>query len=102
MLENLKQPHTLESLAERVHMSPRNLSRIFKKECGVTLMEFLADARIDAARRHLESTDLAIKEIAFLCGFDSADNLRRVFSQRLGITPVEYRQHFRSDAVVLG
>jgi len=102
MLENLKQPHTLESLAERVHMSPRNLSRIFKKECGVTLMEFLTDARIDAARRHLENTDMAIKEIAFLCGFDSADSLRRVFSQRLSITPVEYRQRFHSDAVELG
>lgn len=100
MLENLKQPHTLESLAARVHMSPRNLSRIFKKECGVTLMEFLTDARIDAARRQLESTDMAIKEIAFMCGFDSADNLRRVFSQRLRTTPVEYREHFRSDTAL--
>jgi transcriptional regulator GlxA family with amidase domain len=98
ILENLQQPHTLDSLAERAHMSPRNLSRIFRKECGVTPMEFLTDARIDAARRHLESTDMAIKEIAWQCGFDSADSLRRVFSQRLQITPVEYRQRFRSDA----
>jgi transcriptional regulator GlxA family with amidase domain len=83
-------------------MSPRNLSRIFKKECGVTLMEFLSDARIDAARRYLEHTDMAIKEIAFQCGFDSADSLRRVFSQRLRITPVEYRQRFRSESLPLG
>ena len=44
---------------------------------------------------------MAIKEIAFLCCFDSAENLRRVFSQWLGITPLEYRQHFRSDTVAL-
>lgn len=97
MVDNLKTPHTLESLAQRLHMSPRNLSRIFRKECGVTPMEFLTDARIDAARRLLENTEMAMKEVAFECGFDSADALRRVFSQRLRITPVEYRQRFHSD-----
>lgn len=97
MVENLKAPHTLESLAQRLHMSPRNLSRIFRKECGVTPMEFLTDARIDAARRLLENTEMAMKEVAFECGFDSADALRRVFSHRLRITPVEYRQRFHSE-----
>ena len=97
MLENLQQAHTLESLAERVHMSPRNLSRIFRRECGLTVIDFLVDARIDAARRYLESSDMALKEIASRCGFDSVDNLRRVFSQRLKITPVEYRARFQTQ-----
>lgn len=98
MLQNLHQPHTLASLAERAHMSPRNLSRIFRKECGVTVMDYLADARIDAARRYLESTDLSIKEVAYHCGFDTPDGFRRVFSHRLGITPADYRQRFRAGA----
>lgn len=95
LLGNLQLPHTLATLAERLHMSPRNLSRIFRKECGMSVMDYLADARIDAARRLLEGSDLAIKEIAHRCGFDSPDGLRRVFVQRLAITPVEYRQRFR-------
>lgn len=102
MLRNLHQPHTLASLAERAHMSPRNLSRLFRKECGVTAMDYLADARIDAARRYLESTDLAVKEVAHQCGFDTPDGFRRVFSQRLGITPLDYRQRFRTDAMEQG
>lgn len=38
-----------------------------------------------------------MKEVAFECGFDSADALRRVFNPRLRITPAEYRQRFHSD-----
>jgi transcriptional regulator GlxA family with amidase domain len=38
-----------------------------------------------------------MKEIAFESGFDGADAPRRVFAQRLGITPLEYRQRFRSE-----
>jgi len=96
MLANLQLDHSLASLAERVHMSSRNLSRLFAKETGMPPMTFLNDARIDAVRRHLEATEQSIKEIAHRCGFESADSLRRVFVKRLAISPVEYRQRFRS------
>ncbi|WP_186206621.1 GlxA family transcriptional regulator [Burkholderia gladioli] len=82
----------------RVHMSPRNLSRVFSREFGVGLIAFLNHARIDAARLLLESTRHSISEIARRCGFDSADALRRVFARRLGVGPQEYRQRFRSTS----
>jgi transcriptional regulator GlxA family with amidase domain len=96
LLDNLHLNHTTTSLAHRLKMSPRNLSRLFTKECGISLIAFLNDARIDAARRYLESTRHPIGEIAKRCGFESADTLRRTFSRRLQISPVEYRQRFRS------
>lgn len=96
LLENLHLNHSLASLAERVHMSPRNLSRLFAKDTGMPPMAFLADARIDAVRRYLENTEQSIKEIAHRCGFESTDSLRRVFVKRLSISPIEYRQRFRS------
>lgn len=98
LLGNLHLNHSLASLAERVHMSPRNLSRLFAKDTGMPPMAFLADARIDAVRRYLENTEQSIKEIAHRCGFESTDSLRRVFVKRLSISPVEYRQRFRSGA----
>lgn len=98
MLANLHVNHSLTSLAERVHMSPRNLSRLFAKETGIPPMAFLADARIDAVRRYLESTEQSMKEIAHRCGFENADSLRRVFVKRLSISPVEYRQRFRTGS----
>lgn len=97
MLDNLDVDHCVESLAQRVHMSPRNLSRIFSRECGVGLIAFLNHARIDAARTMLESTQHSITEIARSCGFDGANALRRVFVRRLGVSPLEYRQRFRSS-----
>jgi len=97
VLANLEIDHTLPSIAEKMQMSERHLSRIFKNECGMTLMTFVNDARIDAARRYLESTDMNLNEIAKRCGFSSAAVLRRVFAKRLEIAPLDYRHRFRSE-----
>ncbi|HEY1998953.1 GlxA family transcriptional regulator [Paraburkholderia sp.] len=96
MLDNLAAGHTLASLAERAHMSARNMTRLFTRECGVSPATFLNNARIDAARRFLESTDLTLREIAKRCGFDGTDGFRRTFQRRLQINPADYRDRFRS------
>ncbi|GAB5096753.1 GlxA family transcriptional regulator [Caballeronia sp. LP006] len=98
MLDNLHVAHTVASLADRAHMSARNLSRIFAKDCGTTPMTFLANARIDAARHYLEATELPMREIARRCGFEDTDGFRRTFFRRLSINPVDYRDRFRSKA----
>ncbi len=97
VLENLDVEHTLSSIAEKMQMSERHLSRIVKQECGMTLMTFINDARIDAVRRHLEATDINLTEIAKRCGFANAATLRRVFTKRLGIAPIDYRERFKTD-----
>lgn len=97
ILDNLEVEHTLPSIAEKMQMSARHLSRVFKQECGMTVMNFVNDARIDASRRHLESTDLGLTDIARRCGFGNAATFRRIFSKRLGISPFDYRQRFHLD-----
>jgi transcriptional regulator GlxA family with amidase domain len=96
ILSNLGIDHSVESIAKHFHMSPRNLSRVFRKGSGSTLISFLHDARIDAARRYLETTGFTVKEIAGRCGFGNGESLRRIFTSRLEIGPVEYRERFRS------
>jgi transcriptional regulator GlxA family with amidase domain len=97
MLDHLHVDHTVSSLAERAHMSARNLSRTFIKECGVTPMTFLNHARIDAARHYLEATALPLRDIARRCGFDNTEGFRRIFQRRLQINPADYRERFRSS-----
>jgi len=97
MLDNLHVDHTVTTLAERAHMSARNLSRTFMKECGVTPITFLSHARIDAARHYLEATGLPLREIARRCGFENTDGFRRIFQRRLQINPADYRDRFRSS-----
>jgi transcriptional regulator GlxA family with amidase domain len=101
MLDHLHVEHTVASLAERIHMSPRNLSRTFTKDCGVTPMTFLNNARIDAARSYLEATDLPLREIAKRCGFDGTEGFRRTFNRRLQINPADYRDRFKSRDVAM-
>ncbi|HTT03730.1 MAG TPA: GlxA family transcriptional regulator [Steroidobacteraceae bacterium] len=96
ILQHLQANHSVSAVAERFHMSARNLSRVFRKSTGTTLLSFVNDARIDAARRYLETTDMAIKEIAARCGFESAEHLRRRFADRLDMGPQDYRRRFRS------
>jgi len=98
MLEHLDEPLTVDVLAGRVAMSPRNFARSFVREIGITPARYLLQLRVEAARRLLEQTDRSVTQIARASGFGSADVLRRAFMRLVGTTPVRYREHFRPAA----
>jgi transcriptional regulator GlxA family with amidase domain len=95
VMDNLAQPLPVEHLAGVAGMSTRSFARQFVKEMGVTPAEFVQRARVDAARNLLEGSALALKTIAYRCGFGSAARMRLVFAQRFGVTPNQYRDSFR-------
>lgn len=95
VMANIGGRHTLDSLAAVVGMSARNLARHFVQETGITPHEFVERARIDAARMLLEGSDRPLKAVAYDCGFGTADRMRIVFNERLGVTPAQYRASFR-------
>jgi transcriptional regulator GlxA family with amidase domain len=97
VMEHIRDRHTLQTLADGVGMSTRTLARLFVQETGITPHEFVERARVDAARNLLEGSGLALKAVAFDCGFGTADRMRAVFVQRLGISPAQYRASFRRD-----
>ncbi|MYM22146.1 helix-turn-helix domain-containing protein [Duganella sp. FT135W] len=99
VMNHLADNLSVELLADVVCMSSRHFSRQFAKEVGVPPAEFVQRARIDAARNLLEGTDLAVKTVAYRCGFGSAARLRLVFSQRFGVTPNQYRDSFHMNRV---
>ncbi|WNO07597.1 GlxA family transcriptional regulator [Teredinibacter sp. KSP-S5-2] len=86
--------HTISSLAQRLNLSRRHFSRMFRDEVGITPANWIKEARIEAARRLLEQGNFAPKQIAALCGFANSDTLRRAFVSLVGVTPAEYRKHF--------
>jgi transcriptional regulator GlxA family with amidase domain len=92
--DNIRRALTVDSLARRTAMSPRNFARLFQQELGKTPARHIEDLRLEAARRQLESTTLTLEEIADASGFASAETLRRVFKRRLGVTPGQYRATF--------
>ncbi|WP_085580994.1 MULTISPECIES: GlxA family transcriptional regulator [unclassified Pseudomonas] len=84
----------IADLAKAANMSARTFSRVFAREAQVTPAEFVERARVDAARVMLESTALPLKTVAYRCGFRDAQHMRNVFNRRLGVTPLQFRQHF--------
>lgn len=88
--------HDVPSLAARIGVSARHLSRLFQEEVGVTPANWVEAARVTAARQLLEEGNIAPKQAAAECGFSSVDTLRRAFLRVVGVTPAEYRKRFVS------
>jgi transcriptional regulator GlxA family with amidase domain len=81
-------------------MSERSFARAFREDTGRTPAEFVMSARLQAARRLLEETELAPKTVAQRCGLGSAAAMRRAFVRELGISPTEYRDKFSSHVTL--
>jgi transcriptional regulator GlxA family with amidase domain len=95
--ENLRADLTIESLAERVHMSPRNFARVYSQKRGQTPAKAVEAIRLDAARRRLEETDDRIEAIAEDCGYSGEEQMRAAFVRVLNIPPREYRKRFATS-----
>lgn len=87
--------HTVESLAARVRVSPRHLTRLFRAELDTTPMKYVELVRFDMAKALLDAGHNAT-EAAARSGFPSYESLRRAFSRHLGVSPTRYRQRFAS------
>jgi transcriptional regulator GlxA family with amidase domain len=95
ILEHLTADLSLTTLADRAAMSVRNFTRLFQSETGTTPIEFAEMARVDAARRLLEETDIPLQRIVTKCGFSSPDTMRRAFVRQIGTRPSDYRGRFQ-------
>jgi transcriptional regulator GlxA family with amidase domain len=85
---------SVQALAERCFMSPRNFARVFSREVGMTPAAYVESLRLERARVLLETTELNVAEIATRCGFGTVETLRRLFARRLGASPSDYRTRF--------
>jgi transcriptional regulator GlxA family with amidase domain len=86
---------TTAELAGIANVSVRHLNRLFREELNSSPVEYITTLRFDIAIRCLE-TGSTVAQAAAHSGFSSPQTLRRAFGQRLGISPVQYQQRFRS------
>jgi AraC family transcriptional activator FtrA len=93
---HLDLPLTVDDLARRAHMSPRNLGRRFAAATGTTPLQWLLARRIHRARELLETTDHSVELIADRTGMGTATTLRRHFSRTVGVAPGTYRRTFQA------
>ena len=93
--DNVAADLSAATLADRMHLSLRHFSRIFRAETGMTPAAFVEAARVEAARDLLETTDRSLRDIAAACGLGSVETLHRAFRRCTGTTPAEYRRRLR-------
>lgn len=85
---------TVEAMAEKTGVSPRQFSRRFKAAFATTPAAYLERLRLDEARLRLASGAERLARIAHAVGFSSDDAFRRAFERRFGVTPSAYRSRF--------
>jgi transcriptional regulator GlxA family with amidase domain len=98
ILEHPEADLSVEALARRVAMSPRNFFRVFLREVGMTPGRFVERVRVEAARRLLEETSRGVPAAAAACGFGSPETMRVAFRRTLGVSPRGYRSRFSTTA----
>lgn len=94
-LNHLDHELDLSVLAGHARMSVRTFTRRFKAETGVAPGTWLLQQRLRHARHLLETTDLAVDEVARCAGIGTAASLRHHMRAEVGVAPLAYRKTFR-------
>jgi transcriptional regulator GlxA family with amidase domain len=91
IISNPTRNPSLQELAKVGNVSVRNLTRMFKKTTGHTIIEFKNSVRVELARTLLHNGDFTLEKIAGLCGFQNARQLRRLWKVSMGTTLSEFK-----------
>ncbi len=93
---HFKEALTLEQLAEDAHMNKYYLSHAFKREYGVSPINYMISRRIEESKYLLAETDLSMSQIAQLLGFSSLSYFSQTFRRTQSVSPMEYRQNVKN------
>ncbi len=93
---HFKETLTLEQLAEEAHMNKYYLSHSFKREYGISPINYMISKRIEESKYLLAETDLSMSHIAQLMGFSSLSYFSQVFRRTQNISPMVYRQNTKN------
>ncbi|MBX7185059.1 MAG: GlxA family transcriptional regulator [Vicinamibacteria bacterium] len=91
---HLRHDLSVEALARRASLCPRQFSRRFQRAFRQTPAAFVEDLRLGEARERLAASTTPIESLAASVGFSNPDSFRRAFERRYGLPPTAYRKRF--------
>ncbi len=92
---------TVEQLTSMLALSRRNFERRFKKATANTVVEYMQRVKIEAAKKGLETGRKNVNELMYEVGYSDTKAFRTVFKKTTGLSPIEYRNKYNKEAVVL-
>lgn len=90
--ERYGEPIQLEDIADVAGFTPHYFTRFFKRNTGVTFVQFLTEYRINMAKSILGTEELPMIEVAEKAGFNSVKTFHHVFKENVGISPKKYQK----------
>lgn len=94
--ENFREKLTICTISEKFNMSESCLSKLFRRETGCNVGEFILNARLNEAKHLLGETRLSVNEIAEELGFSSANYFGLIFKQKVGVSPLGYKRWLKT------
>lgn len=88
---NLKENISMKHLSEKACMSTTSFYRLFKRELGMSPIEFVISEKIRCAKQLLKNPTIQINEVCYLSGFEDSNYFIRLFKKHEGITPKQYQ-----------
>lgn len=89
--ENITKSINLKDLSEKACMSTTSFYRYFKRELGMSPIEYILNEKIKQAKQLLKNPGIQINEVCFMAGFDDCNYFIRLFKKYEGITPKQYQ-----------
>lgn len=99
--DHLHEELTIRTLASVVGIEQTYLSKLFAKETGSTIKQFINKAKIDTAQNLLKYSDYSCSEISFALGYSSQSAFTSVFRKLTGTTPKQYREQYYSQSNII-
>ena len=93
--KHYRETGAIKKIVELASIPERTLKRRFKAATGNTLIEYLQNLRVEAAKQLLESGQLPVDEISVEVSYEDPSFFRRLFKRRTGLTPSQYRRMFQ-------
>ncbi|NVB76644.1 helix-turn-helix domain-containing protein, partial [Phocaeicola vulgatus] len=91
-VENYNRKVRVDELADRIGINRSYLAKSFKKLMGCSPQQFLVNLRMEKAVGMLKNTDLPVNQIAAQVGYENPLTFSKIFKQRYGISPKNYRE----------
>lgn len=98
--DNITQELTLTTLEDEFQLTRYYLNRMFKKEVGSTIYQYILLSRISLAKRLLE-TNRSVTDVCYSCGFNDYSNFIRAFKKITGLAPKQYAQHIIGETPLI-
>ena len=99
--KNFKDKITVDQLADLLALGRRSLERRFKKATCNTVIEYIQRVKMEAAKKELETSRKTVSELMYEIGYSDTKAFRSTFKKVTGLSPIEYRNKYNRNSILV-